>query len=162
MTGCEVEQEHANHPVPESPAAGVEVPTSGNATQAQGESQAPDDEADIRSTDQRAATLTAVAALAASLALSGAAIIVDTEKMTSPAWIRGFFGVPLVLAVLLFTLAAVVAVTCHQMPRAGGQAPTTSKKKHARVNTSMWLLCGGMACVLLVTAAATLAGMWGH
>lgn len=145
-----MEQTHdADQSVLESPATGVVG------------SEPRDHEADIRSAEQRAATLTAVAALVASLAPSGAAIIVDTEKMTSPAWIRGCFGIPLVLAVLLFTLAAVVAVTCHRMPRAGERAAKTSEKKHARVNTSMWLLCGGMACVLVLTAAATLAGMWG-
>jgi hypothetical protein len=76
-----------------------------------------DHDANIRSADQRAATLAAVSSIAASLALSGAAIIVDTGKLLSPNWIRPAFGTVLIVAVLLFTISAFIAVSGHRQKR---------------------------------------------
>jgi len=61
-----------------------------------------DHDANIRSADQRATALAAVASLASSLALAGVALIIDTSKWTSPPLVRYAFGALLLLAVFYF------------------------------------------------------------
>jgi hypothetical protein len=134
-----------------------------------------DHDANIRSADQRATALTAASSIAVSLALSGAAIIVDTAKLTSPGWIRPMFGILLILALCGFTISACIAIVGHQQPREGkpplAKAPgvanetapvsnslmKVSTKKHAKVNLSMWFIFAGMVFVVLLTGLSLLA-----
>jgi hypothetical protein len=117
-----------------------------------------DHDANIRSADQRATALAAVSSIAASLALSGAAIIVDTGKLMSPSWIRPAFGSLLIVAVLMFSLSAFIAVLAHQQKREACKPLVgVSNNKHARVNLSMWFLLVGMLCVLLLTGVSMFA-----
>jgi hypothetical protein len=91
--------------------------------------------ANIRSADQRAAGLAAVASLAASLALTGTGIIVDTAKMTTPAWTHKVFGGLMVVGVALFSAAAIVAVTGHRMKQESRDSlEGWGGKKHSRLN----------------------------
>ena len=120
-------------------------------------SEAPDHEANIRSADQRATALAATATITSTLALAGAAIIVDTGKLTQPTWVRPWFSWALFLAVLAFTMAAVIAIHGHHSqldPCVGSEHPlhpsNLSRSKHNHVTGSMSCLLAGMAFVLLV------------
>ena len=114
-----------------------------------------------------------MASLAASLSLAGAAVVLDKDKLRQRSALplfhiefesRFWFGVVLCLALALFLMAAIVAVTAHQ-----GQNDDianeekcnanwkAAKDKHSRVTASLWLLVGGMAVVLALAFLATIA-----
>ena len=119
--------------------------------------------ANVRSADQRATGLAAGASLAASFALSGAAIIADAGKLRSPMWTQWAFGWILVLTVALFTLSAFAALSGHRMQeKCNRPLDKLGGAKHARVNASLWFLSFGMAGVVLMSLAATVAGIWGR
>jgi hypothetical protein len=125
------------------------------------------------SADQRAAAVAAVASLAASLALTGATLVLDKDKLKEPTTIplihftfesRSRFGAVLCLALIAFLIAAVLAVTAHQRQNddIANEAKCASnwvaaKKKHARVTASLWFLVVGMGCVSILALLATLA-----
>jgi hypothetical protein len=121
-----------------------------------------DHAANIRSADQRATALAATATITASLALTGASIVVDTAKMSQPTWVRPWFSWILVFTVLAFTVAAAVAVNGHRKqwdPNVGpelGQA-SMSKSKHNHVTGSMSCLLAGMVGVLLIAFVSVFA-----
>jgi hypothetical protein len=127
----------------------------------------PDHDANIRAADHRATALVAVASLAATLALAGVAIILDTGKWTSPAGMRVAFGILLVLAVGFFTAAAWFAVRGHGTGLEPTDASSSedpmralqrqSAAKHADVHTAMNLLFVGMVGVVLLTGLAVVA-----
>jgi hypothetical protein len=76
----------------------------------------------------------------------------------SPSWIRLAFGSLLVVAVLLFTLSALIAVLGHQQKgEVSKSLMEVSNNKHAKVNLSMWFLLAGMLCVLLLTVVSMFA-----
>jgi hypothetical protein len=78
----------------------------------------------VQAADQRATAVAAAASITASLALAGAAIVVDFQKLASPSWIRQTFGWILVAAVLCFTLAAAVSASAHRQTPPGDMQPT--------------------------------------
>jgi hypothetical protein len=138
----------------------------------------PDHEANIRSADQRATAVVAVATVTASLALAGATIVVDTGKLTQPSGVREWLTGLLIGAVAAFTVSALFAAVGHSKrwdPEATEQADTTdtswrrrfkkevadakqlSKSKHDRVTKSMYGLLVGMLFLVGVTIASYVA-----
>lgn len=152
---------------------------SGDATPGQGSSEQRDHDANIRSADQRATALAAVASLAATLALSGAAIIIDMDKWRTAVGIRHLFGVVLIAAVVLFSISAFRALRGHGLElddgaQAQDEADEMDKDKdgkspledlsiakHRAVHSSMWFLWVGIACVALLTVLAFVARLTG-
>jgi hypothetical protein len=116
----------------------------------------PDHEGNIRSADQRATVVAATATIAATLALNGATIIVDTAKLTAPSGIRLLFGGALIVSVLFFTGATLAAALGHQKRwetiacEDSSHQEAMSRIKHKHVSTSMWFLFAGMFFVVLV------------
>jgi len=137
----------------------------------------------VRSADHRAAALTATGTLAASLALSGAAIVVDTSNSLGSGWGRTWFESALIAALALFTLSALAALTGHWRKGGKGTAigirtlfcrepkPNVSIRlrvspqhlnwqlaqvKHAHVTVALFLLFGGMLAVIVMVVVSTL------
>jgi hypothetical protein len=131
----------------------------------------------MRSADQRAAILAAVAPLAATLALAGVAVIIDADKWKDQATLRHWFGVLLVAALILLTVAALFAVGGHRTPQhvytwkgwdkkklppwnfesSELNLEDQSKAKHAKVHLSMQFLVAGMVAVVVLTLLAVIA-----
>jgi hypothetical protein len=119
-----------------------------------GTESAGDHGANIRAADHRATALASVATLASTLALTGATVVIDTEKWKSSESIRTAFGVLLLIAVALFTGAASAALAGHR--KRGAASAELSDAKHDKVNLSMWLLLAGMVFVLALTFVSML------
>jgi hypothetical protein len=67
----------------------------------------------VQSADQRLTAAGAIAALAASMSLAGATLILDYQKLASPPAIRAWFGGFLVAALICFTLTGVISTFGH-------------------------------------------------
>jgi len=147
---------------------------SGDATPGQDSSGQRDHDANVRSADQRATALAAVASLAATLALAGAAIIIDVGKWPpavrpSLAWFaRHGFGLCLLLAVGFFSIAAFHALKGHgikpgdKLAQAGDGETSiekTSNAKHGVLHSSMKSLAWGLVFVFVLTICAFVAGL---
>jgi hypothetical protein len=141
---------------------------------------------EARSVDQRATAIAAVASLAASLSLAGAALILDADKLTKPAFVRLGFGLVLSASVLFFLAAAVASVWVHRQrcPLQGliwapdGPASVTDDglfavatrledgitghwktvtAKHRGAVVALLFLVAGLVCILLLTVLAVVA-----
>jgi hypothetical protein len=128
--------------------------TDSNVAPDQDASQPRDHDANIRAADHRATALASVATLASTLALTGATVVIDTEKWNPSESFRTLFGVLLVIAVILFTLAAGAALAGHS--KRGPATLGMSDDKHKKVNLSMGFLLLGMIFVVALTIVSML------
>jgi hypothetical protein len=111
-----------------------------------------------RSADQRAAGVAAIASLAASFALAGAALVLDKDKLREPFFIRPAFGIVLCIAVAAFIVAAVMAAITHTSQHddavdesKSSQNWAAARRKHTHMTRSLWALAVGMFFVLVLS-----------
>ena len=143
---------------------------------------------EARSADQRATVIAAVASLAASLSPAGATLLLDEGKLIRPLGVRIAFGVALLLAVLCFLIAAILALGVHRRkwpPRdtvaldgslrddaevkmhamAAAMEDNfasnwrTAQDKHRGAVLALQFLIAGLAFILVLTAVSLLSAM---
>jgi hypothetical protein len=107
-----------------------------------------------RSADQRAAGMAAISSIAASFALSGAAVVVDTGKLIAPSLARYAFEYCLFLALISFVVAAGFAVKGHRKGAGTPASAAMAKTKHDHVTKSMVSLLIGMVFIAVMVVAA--------
>jgi hypothetical protein len=91
--------------------------------------------------------LAATASIAAGLALSGAAIVVDTGNLVAPSWVRSWFEWLLFAAIVLFIAAASTALIGHWRGHNSPHDAGVALMKHKHVSGSMALIVLAMTCV---------------